>query len=415
MSKPCIFLGFVDIAGQIQDYKNGYEALGYKTFTFVFTRNELFKENQYNVALFDLYPNIIKKYPYLRKIYTLLIIIPIKYIILIKAMFCCSVFHFMWFTEKWNFFFLWFLKLLNKKIIVSFVGSDIRWMPLWISEFTSKNLFLPEQDLLMKNSITSKVTLEEKVRYIRVFEKYSDLILSVGEQAQLQLRPYNNFYLPIDLNNINFKITENSIPKVAIGVTESNFKNSNRVIREIIQFQQTCSIKFSLIIIENKTHHDALEILSDSDIFVYSPYVSGPGKFGIEALAAGALLLTGNEDSFYTFKEPMPIVKINPKNYLEILNYYLQNPTERNEIINKGRKWALKYANATWICKDILDNINSGGYDYYPTFFRENAMFDTKWDQANSKQILNKWTKYVSNCDWYKDNIEPGERSELIF
>jgi glycosyltransferase involved in cell wall biosynthesis len=415
MSK--IFLGTTDIAGQLSDFKNGYERLGHKTFVFVYDKREHFNESKYSVALHNLFPKFLYKYKLLKKVFTLLFLIPVKYAVFLWAAVSCDVFHFMWFLEKENRLYFRLLKLLNKKIIVSFVGSDIRWIPLWIQEFRQRGISLPDESLLMENTIRQKSRIGEKLRYVRTCEKYADLILSIPEQGQLQLRPYFNFLLPVDFNNIQFRPPVNYKPVVAIGVTEPNFKNSASTINMVNEFRASSNLDFELIIIQNKTHAEALELLSKSDIFVYSPYVSGPGKFGIEALAAGAVLLTGYEDAFYNMAEHPPLVKVTPENFIEKLSYFLSHTEERNELAVRGRAWVEKFANIDWICSDILAKLSDKNIppEYYPSFFRDHARFTSRWDEKEACEICNRWTGYVSRCAWYKPNIKPGLRDGLIF
>src|SRR5690606_15006117 len=92
-------------------------------------------------------------------------------------------------------------------------------------------------------------------------------------------------------------------------------------------------------------------------------------------------------------------------------------PQERKEISKRSREFALKNADIKTIAADILKFLDDPDpvYDYCPTFFRENATFNTRWDAENSIEIANKWTRYVQACDWYKKFIPAGERGGLVF
>ena len=205
-----IFLGTTDICGQLSDFSKDYELLGHKTFTYVYSDLDNYNK-RYDFVLSQIYPSFLN-HAYLvllRKAYSLLVAIPIDYMLLIWAAFYFDVFHFMWFKHRNMKLYLMFLRLLKRKVIVSFVGSDVRWSPSWVQELDFRNLSHTSIKELMKNGDKSKINLNKQLHYIRVFERYSSIILSVPEQAQLQLKPYYNFYLPVDLKSIVFKIPMN--------------------------------------------------------------------------------------------------------------------------------------------------------------------------------------------------------------
>lgn len=411
-----IFLGFTDICFQLSDFKREYSKLGHVVFLYV-NSGEKHHNGEYSFVQNNLYPKVTRNSLLFRKAYTLVVVIPIKFIILLWAAFRYDIFHFMWFLENHNKYYFWFLKLLKKKIIVSFVGSDIRWMPVWITELDLRNLHHAPEKLLMQNTINLKDTLEQKLRYVRICEKYADIIFSGPEQAQLQLRPYYNFYLPVDFDKIVFHVPKSNCPIVSIGITEPNGKNSYEILSMLRKFQENSDIEFKLEVIENISHEAVLEILKESTIFIYSPYVPGPGKFGMEAMAAGALLLTGYDSEWIKYPPNPPLITITPSNMLEKLEYYLMNENERIEIVKNARTYALEYANSNIIARNIIDYLNNPNSipEYNPIFFREKATFNTVYDSPDSLEVCNKWTNYVKNCGWYQEYIQSGKREGLIF
>jgi len=413
-----IFLGTTDICGQLSDFSKEYKLLGYKTFTYVYSDVNNY-DRSYDFVLSNIYPSFLnhKQLMYFRKAYSLFIVIPVDYIMLFWAALYFDVFHFMWFKHRNLKLYLRFLRLLNKKIIVSFVGSDIRWVPLWIQELDYRGLPHAPTKTLLENNSKNSITLNSQLRYVRVFEKYSNIIFSVPEQAQLQLKPYYNFYLPVDLKSIDFKIASNPKLLVSIGVTEPNFKNSRILVETISGFRKGREEIFDLVIIENRSHKEVLEILSNSDIFIYSPYVAGPGKFGMEAMAAGALLLTGYDADWIKYPPNPPFITTTPSNILEKLEYYLINKEERINIVIKARAYALRYSDSKIIAENVLKNLLNPHSipEYFPTFFREKATFDNSSDYSNAVDTCNKWTRYTSKCSWYAENVKQGTRAGLIF
>ncbi len=423
--KKKIFIGEIDICGQIGDFKKGYESLGYKVFTLVKNRTKAsYEDIKYSFVLHSLYPfNLLqtsnKLKIFLRKIYSLFFVNPVYYSVWIWAILNFNTFHFVWITEKKWKFILYLLKKLNKKIIVSYVGSDTKWHPTYMQESEILGLEHAPSELLMRNALEQNITIEEKLQTIRIGEKYANVINSVPDQAQLALRPYFNFYIPVDFNSIKFNIPKNIKPVVSIGLTRTKGggKNSQTLIDMITDFKKNTEIQFEFIVIQNKQHKEVIKILSYSDIFIYSPYTKGAGKFGMEALASGTVLLTGYDKDYLKLPPNPPIVNITSENLLEKLEYYLINTQERKILAKNGRKWVEKYADPTWICNKIINNLNNPDTkpDYYPEFFRHHATFNSKWDSPDSIEICNKWTNFVKNYTWYKKYIKPGEREGLKF
>jgi glycosyltransferase involved in cell wall biosynthesis len=417
--KKRIFIGVVDICGQVGDFKRAFERLGYKTFTLVFERGEKYlSENKYSFVLNDLYPEFLIDcknlfYLLIRKFYTFFFVNPLFFVIFFYSTLVCDIYIFIWLKNpRWKFL-LWLLKKFHKKIFVMFVGSDVRWKPLAIQDFELNNIEYSPQ--FLATLVGSKVDLNSTLRTIRICEKYADSISSTPDQSQLSLRPYICLGLPIDLLKIKFNIPNNKIPIVSLGITEPTFKGSYQILEMIKTFQETTFNKFKLIVIENIPHEEVLKILSVSDIFIYSPYGLSAGKFGYEALASGTLLLTAHNANYVKYPPDPPVVDINSRSMIEKLDYYLKNPAEREKIVIKGRKWVEKYCNNEEIYNKILLSLENHLYDIQPTFFRNYAKFDSEYDPSNANEICNKWTSYVMKCRWYHKYIPKGERNGLIF
>jgi len=414
-----VFIGWTDVCGQIGDYQKAYRKLGHKTFSMALSKEAASENTKFSWLV---YPDWIfltnNKFLLLfRKLYTILILPVMRLFFWTFALFYFDIFHFMWVPEKSNVFLFWLIKFFKKKIIVTFVGSEIRWVPSWLQEFDMRGLDHPEENLRMQDTVRMKSTLDERLRYVRIFEKYADVIISVPEQAQLQLRPYTNFYLPVDLESIHFSERNNTIPIVCIGTTGFRDKGSQKLIDNLNEFHKNSPVKFELIVLKNMLHSEVLNLLMKCDIFIYSPYDCGTGKFGMESLAAGAVTLTGYDKDWLKYPLNSPVVHVQEKTLIEKLSYYLEHPEERKELSKRSREFALENANIYKITEDILKVLHGQkeAKDYYPKFFRDLATFKSKWDALDSVEVCNKWNDYVRNCGWYKEYVPSGERDGIKF
>jgi len=423
VKQPRIFLGVVDIAGQIGDYRSGYENLGLQVFTMVFDRNPQYPDRRYSFVLYDLYPRRLLKptnlsASILRKVFSFLVVTPAFYIALGWAALKCDIFQLMWITdERWKYI-LPALKILKKKVVVNFVGSDIRYVPRFIQELDMLGLDHHDNETLMKNTISQQIAVGQPLRTLRVAERHANLILSSPDQAQLALRPYSNFAIPLRYSDITFNPSKsNPQPVLVHANTERNIYGTNAVLDAIEKAKQMSSVPFDFILLEGKSNSEVLEILSKSDIVVYSPYMQGPGKFGLEALAAGCVLLTGHDPQYIRYPRNPPIVNVTAENLNEKLLYYIGHDEERTHLAAKGRLWVEENFNLEKICLDILKKLDESNEqpDYIPEFFRNHATFNSKWDSPDAVTVCNRWTRYVSDCPWYNVHVPPGDRAGLRF
>ena len=240
MGTKKIFLGFVDIAGQLGDFAKAYSDKGYDVFTAVYQPNEHYSKRRYSIVLYKIYPTVFStgKYELLRKLFTILIYIPYYHIFMLWSVFRFDIFHFFWYQEKSNRFFLYLIKKSGKKVVVSFVGSDVRWVPVWLREFDLRNLKHAEDEVALKSTLDQNINLNSRLRNVRVFEKYASIVLSHPEQAQLQLRPYFNFYIPIEIQKIGTKREIITCRIVSIGIRDNNLKGGD-LIHNLIEDYRT--------------------------------------------------------------------------------------------------------------------------------------------------------------------------------
>lgn len=416
MSKQKVFLGFIDIAGQITEFADAYQNNGYKVTTVVKSKVSYFPNSNYSIILNDFIPTFLKKSTFLRKMYMGIFYTSLYHLLMLYSVLTHDIFHFFWYNDRSNRFYLWLIKSLNKKVIIQFVGSDIKWIPLLFQEFSDRRLDAGNHEVRMVNTLRQKINLNSRIRYVRITEKFADLIISIPEQAQLQLRPYYNFYLPVSLRKISFNKRKNKTLKIALGITESRAKGTDKVVNLLESYLNKSGANVELIKLSNMPHEGVIGILETTDIFIYTPYSCGAGKFGYEAIAAGAVTLLGYDKDWLVYPENPPFVHIQENTLVEKLDYYLRNHDERIKLSQYGAEWARKWADSDWIISDILDKLNNDRPpDYIPKFFREQATFNSIWDKPDSYKIANKWTRYVSKKKWYKDFVSPGERDKLIF
>lgn len=327
-----------------------------------------------------------------------------------KAINECDIFLFFWDSFYLQNADYKILKEKGKKIITVFVGDDVRWEPAMKQEFKMFKLPIIEY----KNYDYSISSLNRKLNFLRVAEKYSDVILSQPNATQLSLRPYHNLHIPIVLNDYKERNQQRQKPIIIHAPT--SIGKGTHYIEPIIEQLRNESFIFEYQRIQNIPREKAIEIYSNADIIIDQLLIPGGGKLAHEGLAMGKVVLTLMANNIYNQKKPSdcPLVDVRAENLSDVLKQLIPDVNLRSEIAAKGRPYIGKHHSPKKIVNDILNKIDNKTFckpDYEPTFFRGNFIPESE----ESIDIYNKSTDFVKDCDWYKKHIATGERDGLFF
>ena len=72
----------------------------------------------------------------------------------------------------------------------------------------------------------------------------------------------------------------------------------------------------------------------------------------------------------------------------------------------------MKHNTATMVAKGIMADLEQQReYNYSPQFLRN------QYQPADEQEValINKWTSYVKDCNWYSSTVKPGIRNNLVF
>jgi glycosyltransferase involved in cell wall biosynthesis len=412
-----IFIGFVNIASMITDYKMGFETLGLGTITAVYQSSPI----QHTVVDYDFSKLIAKmdvavsrgsdhkgRDEFAKEL---------KGQIWERALRECDIFIFIWSSFMPDFSDYIELKRRGKKIVTFFVGNDIRWIPAMEQEFAKYNL--PKKDY---GTYYRMIPLVNKLIFLRTAEKYSDLIVSHPGMSQLALRPYFNLGMPLWLDKFRNNICQRRIPKIIHAPSNRGIKGTKYVL-DVFSTLKNEGLKFATELIENLPNLEAIKKYGDADILVGQLFSTYGGRQELEALACGSIVLSGfrpdyaldyiNKNSQYYKKiSEYPVVSVDPDSlYHELKNIILDYP-RRIEIAKKGRPFVEKYHDVKELARRTLELLEQDNTepDCYPKFFRNEFI-----PESHEVAVCNKYSEMVKQCNWYKKHVMPGERCGLIF
>ena len=409
-----VFIGTVNIASQIPDWERGFKAIGCDTLT-ASIRNYAFMmegDIDYNLSVDrfqSLRPHRITKYfkPYLNKLFGN----QFEYVFK-KALKECDLFVFIWDSLLPEFKDLEIIKANGKKIVFIYVGSDVRWKPAMEQDFTTFGMHPIEYE---KYDYSEK-GLIFNLRKLRNGELYADQTYNNPNQAQLALKPYNQYIIPLWTTDLQIGIQQRKDrPKVIHAPSNSFFKGTKYVIAAFEKLKQD-GIQFEPILIHNMPYSDVKKLYSDCDILVGQLLCPPGGKQEREVLACNKVVLSSiNLDYETNIPRECPIIDVNPDNVYRELKDILLNYEKRVDYAGRGRDYVLKYHNPEKLCQRIIDDAfteeKTKKYDNYPDFFRHHFIPESE----ELIPVYNEWTAKIMKEDWYKKYVPAGERERLIF
>lgn len=386
-----VFIGRTNIANQIPDLKLGFERLNAK----VITEDSLRIKSPIRLIKF------LEKSKYLGIIYSYIQ----KKILFIYSTYYVDIFIFLWSSFRTDHRDLKKLKAKGKKIVVLFAGDDIRYR---IAANQEADIFKLQKYEIRQIDIE---ILEKNIRYLRIAEKYADLIYSVPNQSQLALRPYYHFKVPINLDFFKNNPTQRERPLVIHAPSESNVKGTKYVIQAIKDLQER-NIPFNFKLLENIPFNKIIEEYYNADILIGQLIIPGGGKQERECLASGCVVLSNMSYNYpQNISTDCPIIDVNPNNIAAELERIIMDHPRRLSLALKGRPWVEKHHDTSKFCKEILENLKSPREpDFKPTFFRNNFK-----PVKNHLHLFITMNNFVKDCDWFKDHVKDGNRDGIVF
>lgn len=256
------------------------------------------------------------------------------------------------------------IKLFNKKIVMTFLGCDIRPRIFkdGINEVNNCKYCM------------NKCRLEEKINIVKYWSNNADLILSGVDNSQLldyYSIPYKPFVVPIDIEHWKpFKSPANINNKKEILIVHapSNplMKGTPIILKVIEKLKNKYPIKLELL--KGVPNAIVRERLNAADIVIDQLGCGWHGKLSVESMAMGKPTLCYINDKYKIkypqFKE-IPLININSENLIDRLEFIITDDEERTKIGNKSRIYVEKIHDNQKVCKDLLYS--------YKSLFAENV------------------------------------------
>lgn len=361
-----IFLGLTDVANITANYAKGFKALGHQVFSAVWNKSYFYPDSEYDLIIDSRNPdtksgNILLTY----------LKITVQMAKLAKALNCDLFIMYAPAVLPTHLYYP-ILKLLGKKMITAFWGSDIRY---WYA-FAEEMKYFGVQDEISPffeyaRSRTGG-SYWDKQRTVRVAEKYSDLIISQPDCGQLQTRPYMRDIVPLDLSQYKFNVPGRTKPLILHAPSMPEAKGTDVVINVIKELKEE-RLEFEFQFIEKMQNRELRNLLADSDIVIDELYSATIGGLSSEAMATGNAVLVRYMSDYCKVPAGCPAINVNKFTLKDNLRQIILDVDRRKKLADLGRPYVENTNDHIKICKDLLswleqkDNID---YDFHPTFYK---------------------------------------------
>lgn len=364
-----IFIGLTDVANVTDNYAKGFRTLGHEVFTVVWSKSRFYPDVEYDLVI-DAGSSASSGFKrYLSIFFNLLKIIQgLK----------CDLFILYAPAVLPTYLYYPILKLLGKRIITAFWGSDVRYWYAFTEEMRQLGVDNEMSPFFEYARTRSGGSYWDKTRTIKTAEKYSDFIISQPDCAQLQTQPYMRCNLPIDLSQFEFKIHGREKPLILHAPSVPEAKGTD-IVMKVIDELKAEGLQFDFRLIQNMPNPELRALLAESDIVVDELYAATVGGLSAEAMASGNAVLVRYMEDYCKVPKGCPAINTNKFNLKENLQEMILNVEKRKQVASLGRPYVESANDHIKICKVLLgwlENKNNLHYDFIPEFYKSFSISD---------------------------------------
>ena len=361
-----IFIGLTDVANITANFSKGFKELGHEVFTVVWNKSQFYLDSDYDVVIDDRIPGSL-----LRNAFSAYVRMLARLAGVFRGL-NCDVYVLYAPAVLPTYLYYPILKFFGRKIITAYWGSDIRYWYAFAEEMRSLKAdgeMFPFFDYAKNRTGGS---YWDKARTIKTAEKYSDLILSQPDCAQLQSRPYMRAGVPLILSEYTFNVPARAVPLILHAPSDPAAKGTDVILRVIQELKEE-GLQFEFRLIDQMPNKKLRELLSTSDIVVDELYSATVAALSAEAMATGNVVLVRYMADYSKVPAGCPAINTNIFTLKDNLRQVIMDVELRKELAQRGRSYVEAVNDHVKICRDMLDWLEQKDtlqYDFYPTFHK---------------------------------------------
>lgn len=322
-----------NIAGQATEISRAQRKLGYKSDVLIFNQNKFGYKCDYDLKL-----NQKRRFS--------------RYFTQINNYFFClmnyDVFHFHFGVSLMPFGLdLPLYRLFGKKVVMQYWGSDVLQ-----TDLARKYTLFDDQ---VFNNVYPKIDNEKKRKKLVWIARQVDCTI-VGDYSLSIYAPEAKVVRQaINLDDLPFVGVDYLRKRINIVHAPSNrdIKGTKYIIAAIDRLKKE-KYQINFILVENKSHDEAINIYRKADIVV-DDVLQGPyGILAIESMALGKPVLCYIHPTFKGKYKNLPIINTSKEQVYNNLVGLIKNPKLRHELGINGRKYVEENHDSLKIAKQLI-------------------------------------------------------------
>ena len=366
-----ILVGLADVANVASTYAKGFRALGHETFTVVWRKSYFYPDAEYDVVINKHSSN--GQTERSRSTKWAVWSSAGLGILQIPHALTCDLFVLFGYSILPHHLYSPILKLLGKRIVFVFWGSDIRhWYPLQ-QEMRILGVDAEIQPFIDYIRDHPASSFHDKLRAVRNAERHADLILSQPGYGQLQARPYMRANIPLDLSRFRFSVPDREVPLVLHAPSVPGVKGTEFVMAAVEQLKRE-GVSFEFRLIQKMPNAQLRELLTEADIVVDELFSETVGALSAESMATGNAVLVRYMPEYARVPPGCPAVNVTKDSLCDRLREVILNRDLRHNLAYAGRPYVEANNDHVRITRQILDCLEAGDdchHDFVPTFYQQ--------------------------------------------
>jgi hypothetical protein len=252
------------------------------------------------------------------------------------------------FVFVWRYSFLPFqldiplLRMLGKRVVIFFCGDDVRYKPIQV-ELDRKLLDKPWWPATDSPAFARWMGwgrgFFEALWTVKLAEKTGCHIVGTRDSATFQGRTYSGFMMPQRML-VDEPRAASDEPLIIHAPTNPDIKGTRQV-EEAVEQLRAEGLRFRFELVQGLPANELDDVLRECEIVIDQPGV-WPGRLGVTAMAAGAVVVGGNQAGYWHVPDPSPVQQFERDATLlaGVLRQLITDRPRRQELMRQSLEYA---------------------------------------------------------------------------
>lgn len=239
----------------------------------------------------------------------------------------------------------------GKTTVMVSQGDDLRDVRVLVEDLKEHGL---EEHARHVERVLVPLIRDDRQRDLRarLIEREADHVLARPLSAQRLRREYWLNWIPVDLEGLEFEVTEDDVPRVVHAPSHHEVKGT-RFVLEAVESLKREGLEFEFELCQGRDNREVRELLRRSHVVVDQLILPGYGLLAVEALASGNLVLGSAVGGYNGFEKDLPVVTATPATIRERLREAIEDGVRRRELARQGRAYVERVHDHRVVARDL--------------------------------------------------------------